>query len=547
MNTPQPTVTDILDSMEGVSSKEKDLLTRAYAFSEKVHSTHTRYSGEPFFAHPATVALYLAEMGMDAHTICAGLLHDSIEDVGVTPEEMIEQFGTETYTLVDGVTKLGKVRFQGTTRHTESLRKLFAATAKDVRVILIKLADRLHNARTLEFVPKHKQTRIALETLEVYAPIADRLGMSIMKKDLEDAAFPFAYPEDFAYISHTFKDKYDDAKDQIEKMETAVRKIMLDGGVKNFRLHSRVKGLYSLFKKFERKGKDVDKIYDLIALRIVVDDLSACYQTLGLIHGNWLPLPGKLKDYIAFPKPNGYQSIHTTVHTRNNSLMEVQIRTEDMHKEAEYGLAAHLSYKDATTRARGKKGGKQGNKARQSDSMKWMRQFFPAGLVDPLQITGVAGTTEPLEYTDAGEEMAPVPYWIRHIAENHTDTGGISRTEAEYTDDLKDDFFSHRIFIFTPKGDVVDLPAGACAIDFAYTIHSDLGEHISGARVNGKMTGINEPLHNGDIVEVLTNKDAKPSKKWLEFVKSSIARKHIRAATYGTEKKERKNTLPKRT
>lgn len=517
------------------------MVGRAYEFSKQVHTGHTRYSGEPFFDHPATVALYLAEMGMDAHTVCAALLHDSIEDVGVTPEQITTQFGEEVYTLVDGVTKLGKVRFQGTTRHTESLRKLFAATAKDVRVILIKLADRLHNARTLEFVPKAKQKRIGLETLEVYAPIADRLGMSIMKKDLEDAAFPFAYPDEFAFITHTFKDKYGDAKEQITRMETEVRKLMLDSGIKNFRLHSRVKGLYSLFKKFERKGKEVEKIYDLIALRIIVSDLASCYQTLGIIHGNWLPLPGKLKDYIAFPKPNGYQSIHTTVHTKQNSLMEVQIRTEDMHKEAEYGLAAHLAYKDATLR---RKGNKQGKKGRQSDSMKWMRQFFPAGLVDPLQLKGKIVASEPAEYAEAGEDSsAPVPYWIRHIAENHSEHGGMSRTEEEYTEDLKDDFFSHRIFIFTPKGDVVDLPAGACAIDFAYAIHSDLGERISGARVNNKMTGIYEPLHNGDIVEVLTSKDAKPSKKWLEFVKSSMARKHIRAATYGVEKKRTEPTL----
>lgn len=540
MKTEAPSKEDIIDAMEKPTAKARDLVSRAYAFSAEVHKDHKRYSGEPYFAHPATVALYLAEMGMDAHTICAGLLHDSIEDVGVTREQIVDQFGEETYTLVDGVTKLGHVRFRGTTRHTESLRKLFAATAKDVRVILIKLADRLHNARTLEFVPKEKQTRIALETLEVYAPIADRLGMSIMKKDLEDAAFPFAYPDNFAFITHTFKEKYAEAEEQIERMEADVREKMQAGGVRHFRLHSRVKGLYSLFRKFERKGKDPENIYDLIALRIIVEDVPACYQTLGIIHGNWLPLPGKLKDYIAFPKPNGYQSIHTTVHTRNNSLMEVQIRTEDMHREAEYGLAAHLSYKDATVRGSGKRPSKKGIKGHKDESLRWMRQFFPAGIVDPQLVNGVA---EPEEYLDAheGDPSAPVPYWIRHIAENHSEHGGHARTEDEYIDDLKNDFFSHRIFIFTPKGDVVDLPVGACAIDFAYAIHSDLGHHISGAKVNGKMTGIEQPLHNGDIVEILTNKDAKPSKKWLEVVKSSMARKHIRSATYATER--RKNAL----
>lgn len=539
MKTVAPPLAELLEAMEHPTAKDKDIVSRAYMFSEKAHAGHVRYSGEPYFAHPATVALYLAEMGMDADTICAGLLHDSIEDVGVTKEQMIAEFGDEVYSLVDGVTKLGKVRFHGTTRHTESLRKLFAATAQDVRVILIKLADRLHNARTLEFVPQEKQQRIALETLEVYAPIADRLGMSVMKKDLEDAAFPFAYPEDFAFISHTFKEKYQEAQDQISKMEADVRKKLDEGGVRHYRLHSRVKGLYSLFRKYERKGRDAEKIYDLIALRVIVDDVPSCYQALGVIHGNWLPLPGKLKDYIAFPKPNGYQSIHTTVHTKHNSLMEVQIRTEEMHREAEYGLAAHLSYKEITVKP--KKGSKAAKKGRQSDSMKWMRQFFPAGLVDPQFLNGMA---EPEEYADEKSDAKnPVPYWIRHIAENHSETGGVSRTEEEYIDDLKNDFFSHRIFIFTPKGDVVDLPIGACAIDFAYAIHSDLGDHISGAKVNGKMTGIEEPLHNGDIVEVLTNKEAKPNKKWLEYVKSSMARKHIRTATYGSEKRGKRSTL----
>jgi GTP pyrophosphokinase len=510
-----PSAEEIIAALEDATEKEKALVRSAYDFSEKVHAGHKRYSGEPFFNHPATVALYLSEMGMDAVTVCAGLLHDSIEDVGVTKEQVTEQFGKDVYTLVDGVTKLGKVRYHGSDRHTESLRKLFAATAQDVRVILIKLADRLHNARTLQYVPKEKQKRIAKETLEVYAPVADRLGMSIMKKDLEDAAFPYAYPDEYKKVYDLFHERYADAKDQLDKMEKSVARILVESGIRNFRMHSRIKGIYSLHKKLERKKWDMTQIHDITALRVLVSDIASCYQVLGIIHGNWRPIPGKMKDYIASPKPNGYQSIHTTVHTGENATIEIQIRTEEMHKASEYGLAAHLSYKEVTTKS-GKKG----------TSVSWMQQFFPRGVHEPSEYES---SLEKKTYSSLA-----IPGWIRAIAESHTTVGDEKHaTNDEYIEDLKNDFFSHRIFLFTPKGDVVDLPIHATPIDFAYAIHSELGDHIAGAKVNGKLVSIEDSLHNGDIVEILTKQEAKPTKKWLDVVKSSMARKFIRLAVYG--------------
>ncbi|MFZ2593351.1 MAG: HD domain-containing protein [Minisyncoccia bacterium] len=505
MKTETPTISEIISYMEYATDTEKAQVEDAYYFSEKVHSGHTRYSGEPYFTHPATVALYLSEMGMDSHTIIAGLLHDSIEDVGVTAEEIQGKYGADVYNMVEGVTKLGHVRYHGVERHAESLRKLFAATAHDVRVILIKLADRLHNARTLQFVPDHKRSRIALETLEVYSPIADRLGMSVMKKDLEDAAFPYAYPDSYTKVRDIFAQKTKESEEKVEKLEKVLAKMLALGGIRKFRTSSRIKGLYSLYLKLKRKEWDVEAIHDIIAIRIIVEDVAACYQALGVVHGTWRPLPGKLKDYVSFPKPNGYQSIHTTVHAGDVGVIEIQIRTEEMHKRAELGLAAHLSYKETSTK-RGKEG----------TSMQWVEQFFPGR----KQLVAT-----PIKPHYKGQS---IPEWIRSIADVHTETH--ESTHDEYIDDLKSDFFTHRIFIFTPKGDVIDLPINATPIDFAYTIHSDVGNHIAGARVNGKLVSIEEPLHNGSIVEIITKESAKPKKKWMEIVKTTMARKHIKTA-----------------
>ncbi|HEV3245066.1 MAG TPA: RelA/SpoT family protein [Candidatus Paceibacterota bacterium] len=498
---PRP-LKDILEAMSSKESPDIQLVSEAYEFSEEAHRPQKRYSGDPYFVHPAEVGFLLAQAGLDAHAIAAGLLHDTIEDAGVKPSTIEERFGKEVLSLVEGVTKLGTLRYRGLERHTESLRKLFAATAKDIRVLIIKLMDRLHNARTLEYVPKpEKRLRIAEETLEIYAPIADRLGMSLTKQDLEDAAFPFAMPKEYEKTREIFKERKSENEKRLEKVEHDLKREFAEAGLLNFRTEARIKGLYSLNRKLERKRWDMSKIYDMRALRVIFPTVADCYSALGVIHAHWRPVPGKIKDYIAFPKPNGYQSIHTTVYTGDGGALEIQLRTESMHREALFGIASHLTYKE---RQGGPSGGRRG-------SLDWVRQFFPR--------------REKNEEVAVGEKGG-VPQWVKDLAHApHAD-----EESEEYLDTLKSDFFSHRVFVFTPKGDVIDLPIEATPIDFAYAVHSDLGNHMTGVRVNGKMVSLETSLRNGDVVQIITKPSAKPSRKWHDIAKTSMAKKHIRAA-----------------
>lgn len=489
---------DILNALIDKTPEGQELVSRAYEFAKEAHKEQKRYSGAPYFVHLSEVGFSLAEIGMDAPTVAAGLLHDSIEDVGVTPEMMREQFGEEILALVEGVTKLGTLRYRGLERHTESLRKLFAATAEDLRVLIIKLMDRLHNAKTLEYVPAPKRKRIALETLEIYAPIADRLGMSVVKTDLEDAAFPYSYPAEYERVSELLKERHQENERRLEKMERALKKELASAGIRAFRTESRKKGAYSLFKKLERKEWDMGKIHDIIALRVIVSTMADCYTIFGLIHAHWRPVTGKIKDYIANPKPNGYQSIHTTVYTGDGGTIEIQVRTEEMHREALFGIASHLGYKDA----RGYVSGKEGS------SVAWVRQFL--------------GTRS--RRTKGTHSITSVPSWVHELAS----VPDVAKDSSEYLEHIKTDFFEHRIFVFTPKGDPIDLPLGASPIDFAYAIHSDIGDHISGAKVNGKLVSLDTALKNGDMVEIVTKESAKPSKKWIDIAKTSMAKKHIR-------------------
>lgn len=503
---PRP-ISDILAAMSSKDSADVSLVTRAYNLSREAHKDQKRFSGDVYFVHPAEVAFYLADIGMDAKTIAAGLLHDVIEDAGVTPTSISEQFGPEVLSLVEGVTKLGALRYRGLERHTESLRKLFAATAQDIRVLIIKLMDRLHNARTLEHVPRiEKRTRIALETLEIYAPIADRLGMSVAKQELEDAAFPWALPKEYEKTREMLKERKNENEKRLEKVEHDLKRELGEAGIRTFRTEARIKGIYSLYRKLERKDWDMTKIYDIIALRVIFPSVADCYTALGIVHAHWRPVPGKIKDYIAFPKPNGYQSIHTTVYTGDGGALEMQLRTEAQHQEALYGIASHLTYKEGQTGA-----GKR-------SSLEWIRQFFPGGNKPEAA---------PLD-TKSG-----VPEWVQELA--HVHPGG--QESDDYMDTLKTDFFSHRVFVFTPKGDVIDLPIAATPIDFAYAVHSDLGNKMSGARVNGKMVSMDTPLRNGDMVEVITKPSAKPSRKWHDIAKTNMAKKHIRAALAQMERK----------
>lgn len=503
VTTPIRPLAEILKEMHSRAASDITLVTKAYEVAQNAHAPQQRFSGEPYFSHPSEVGYSLAVIGMDAPTIAAGLLHDVVEDAGIKEEDMLAQFGPEVLSLVQGVTKLGALRYRGLERHTESLRKLFAATAKDIRVLIIKLMDRLHNATTLEHVPRpEKRERIALETLEIYAPIADRLGMSVVKQELEDAAFPWAYPKEYERVRELLKERGHETERRLEKLERDLKKEFASAGQRVFSTEARVKGIYSLFRKLERKHWDINNIYDILALRVIFPTVADCYSALGIIHSHWRPVPGKIKDYIAFPKPNGYQSIHTTVYTGDGGALEIQIRTEAMHREAKYGIASHLVYKDNQRATPGRRGG-----------LDWIRQFFP--LLRPQ------GTPETPRIVSA-----TVPEWIKELARSH-DSGEESE---EYLDRLKTDFFSHRVFVFTPKSDVIDLPMGATPIDFAYAIHSDVGNATSGARVNGKLVALDTPLRNGDMVEVLTKSSAKPSRKWLDMARTTMAKKHIRAA-----------------
>ena len=499
---------DILTAMKSSSSADVALVSKAYEFAEKAHEGQKRYSGEPYFTHIAEVGYTIADIGMDAQTIAAGLLHDTVEDANVSEETIEQEFGKDVRVLVHGVTKLGALKYRGMERHTESLRKLFAATAEDIRVLIVKLMDRLHNAKTLEHVPAHKRERIALETLEIYAPIADRLGMSVIKTELEDAAFPFAFPDEYEKTLDLLKERKNENETRLEKLEKDAKRELATAGILSFRTEARIKGIFSLYKKLERKDWDITKIYDILALRIIVPTVADCYSALGMVHKHWRPVPGKIKDYIAFPKPNGYQSIHTTVYTGDGGAMEIQIRTEAQHREAQFGIASHLTYKEVQGYVEGTRGG----------GLEWIRQFIPLMRRTPVV------TPEPQERT--------APQWVKELAHAHGD-----HKSEEYLESLKSDFFSHRVFVFTPKADVIDLPLGATPIDFAYAIHSEVANKMSGAKVNGKMVALDTALKNGDIVEIVTKPAGKPTRKWHDMAKTTLARKMIRQALAHPEKR----------
>lgn len=510
------TCDELLAKMNLRGELERDMVSRAYALAEKAHAGHTRYSGEPYLSHVVTVAQMLAEMGMGPRTITAALLHDSIEDTDVTASEIKDQFGEEVLFLVEGVTKLGSVRYYGSDRHNESLRKLFVAVSQDIRVLLIKLIDRLHNMQTLEFVPEKKQERIARETLEIYVPVAHRLGMSRIRKELEDLAFPYVYPEQHTRVLSLIEGRVSKFEEALERERKNLQKRLVESGLKDFSTSCRVKGLYSLFHKLKRKEWNIDQIYDLLAIRVIVPEVEDCYQVLGTIHQIWRPLPSRIKDYISFPKPNGYRSIHTTVTTPNGNILEIQIRTKDMHHLAEFGIAAHIIYKQQNVGKNQPNGGGS-----------WFGNLVPS-LFRPFSWQNHSAL-DSKHIDEDSKELPPhakIPKWINEIGEMYTDT-----TDSNaFMDDMRRDFFMNRIFVFTPNGDVVDLPLGATPIDFAYAIHSEIGNKTAGAKVNNKLVQLDTELRNGDIVEIETSRSAKPTQKWLGFAKTSLARRKIRSA-----------------
>ena len=472
------TIDMILEAVKSYQPNgDTDLIRRAYELADAAHKGQKRVSGEDYIIHPLAVAKILTDLQIDDITISAAILHDVVEDTTHTLDEMRERFGDEVAMLIDGVTKLGRIQYKSKEeQQLESYRKMFLAMAKDIRVIMIKLADRLHNMRTLKYMREDKQKRIARETIEIYAPLANRLGISNVKWELEDLCLRYLDPKAYYDLVESVKQKrqerqafIDEAHEQIvEKLEEAHITAEIQGRAKHF---------YSIYKKMKRDQKDISEIYDLSALRVLVDSVKDCYGVLGIIHAMWKPLPGRFKDYIAMPKSNGYQSLHTTVICRGYPL-EIQIRTFAMHKVSEYGVAAHWKYKEA---------GKSVGATREYDQkMSWLRQMVS----------------------------------LQHELDD----------PREYFEALKVDVFSDEVFVFTPKGDVVDLPKGSIPIDFAYRIHTEVGHHCVGAKVNSKIVQLEYKLKNGDIVSIITNKsNSGPSRDWLNIVASSETRTKIRS------------------
>ncbi len=466
---------ELIGLIPKISHEDKTLIEKAYFFAQRAHEGQKRKSGEPYFIHAVETAKNLATMGMDTKTIAAGLLHDVLEDTNTSEETLKKEFGEEIVTLVNGVTKIGKLRYQGVIRHVESLRKFFLAMTDDTRILIVKLADRLHNVETLKYVKPEKQKRIALETIEIHARLADRIGMGKLKGQLEDAAFPFAYPEDYAKVEKLLAEKSEHNQKELSRVTNVIRKELIDQKIHIVEISPRKKHLYSLWCKLKRYNMDIDKIYDIVALRVIVNTADDCYRVLGIIHNTFKPLPDRIKDYIANPKPNGYRSLHTSVFTGNGAIIEIQIRTPEMHAEAAYGIAAHFIYKEI--------GGVKKKNTYLQKNISWINQLKELQKI----------TTEPIEFTNS----------------------------------LKMDLFKFRIFAFTPKGDVIDLPEDSSAIDFAYAVHTQIGDHAQSAKINGKIAQLFTKLHNHDIVEIKVNKNAHPSSKWLDHTKTTIAKKHI--------------------
>jgi GTP pyrophosphokinase len=476
---------DILEKVSAYhADADLDLIKKAYVFSSKVHQGQIRKSGEPYLVHPLEVAGLLADLKLDEASIVAGLLHDTIEDTLAKPEEIKELFGSEVLDLVEGVTKLGTLQSSQNAsieeKQAENFRKMLVAMAKDIRVILVKLADRTHNMRTLEHMKPESQQRIAQETLDIYAPLANRLGIQWIKIELEDLAFRYLKPGEYSdvekQLEQSHKDRQKFIADVVDLLKTKLKEAGLEAQVEG-----RPKHVYSIWKKMRKNGlSSVTQLHDIVAFRLILKTVPACYEALGLIHSLWKPVPGRFKDYVAIPKPNMYQSLHTTVIGPSGERIEIQMRTEEMHRIAEEGIAAHWAYKE------GSKGGKDEQK------FAWLRQLME---------------------------------WQQDL-----------KDPREFLETVKVDLFQDEVFVFTPKGDVKSLPLGSTPVDFAYTVHSEVGAHCVGAKVNGKIVPLRYKLKNGDSIEILTSPNARPNKDWLSFVKTSRAQAKIRSFIKGQQR-----------
>ena len=483
------TIYDVISKKKEITKRaDTKLIMKAYNLANDKHKNQKRGSGEPYIIHPLNVAYILARIGLDDNTICAALLHDVVEDTDVTNEDLKDIFGTEVAEMAAGVTKLSSIQFATVEeKQVENYRRMFLAMGKDIRVILIKLADRLHNMRTLKYLKRDRQIANAKETLELYAPLANRLGLYSIKAELEDLGFKYMYPEKYYELVESINKKKDERLSFIDKIMDDIR-VQLKKQRVDAEVTGRAKHLYSIYRKMKRDNSTIDQIYDLFAMRIIVNSVKDCYSALGVVHEMYSPMPGRFKDYIAVPKPNMYQSIHTTLLGEKGTPFEVQIRTWDMHKVAEYGIAAHWAYKEANFLGRGKK-----NVVVTEDKLSWLR--------------------ETLE-------------WQKDLQD-----------PEQFLENLKTELFEDEVYVFTPKGLIKVLPKGATPIDFAYSVHAEIGNHMTGCKINSKMMPIITELNSGDIVEIITSENSKgPSMDWLKFVKSTSAKTKIN----GWFKKEKK-------
>jgi guanosine-3',5'-bis(diphosphate) 3'-pyrophosphohydrolase len=474
------TIYDVISKKKEITKRaDTKLIMKAYNLANDKHKNQKRGSGEPYIIHPLNVAYILASIGLDDNTICAALLHDVVEDTDVTNEDLKDIFGTEVAEMVAGVTKLSSIQFATVEeKQVENYRRMFLAMGKDIRVILIKLADRLHNMRTLKYLKRDRQIANAKETLELYAPLANRLGLYSIKAELEDLGFKYMYPEKYYELVESINKKKDERLSFIEKIMDDIR-VQLKKQRVDAEVTGRAKHLYSIYRKMKRDNSTIDQIYDLFAMRIIVNSVKDCYSALGVVHEMYSPMPGRFKDYIAVPKPNMYQSIHTTLLGEKGTPFEVQIRTWDMHRIAEYGIAAHWAYKEANFLGRGKK-----NVVVTEDKLSWLR--------------------ETLE-------------WQKDLQD-----------PEQFLENLKTELFEDEVYVFTPKGLIKVLPKGATPIDFAYSVHAEIGNHMTGCKINSKMMPIITELNSGDIVEIITSENSKgPSMDWLKFVKSTSAKTKI--------------------
>jgi len=468
-----PNVDDLIKIIEEEKlNVDKDLVRKAFKFANEAHKKEMRANGEPYIVHPLATAISLAKYHLDQDTIIAGILHDVPEDTEKTLKDVEENFGKNVAKLVEGITKLGKLKYRGIERYTENLRKMFIAMAADLRVIFIKFADRLHNLKTLDALPKAKRERIALETLEIYAPIANRLGIWQLKGKLEDYSFKHLYPKEYKKLQIAVEEKFSERELLLKEIREKIIKELQQEKIKFLEISGRTKDLWSLYKKMQAHDTQLDRIYDVIALRVVVESVADCYKVLGIIHSKWKPIPKRIKDYIAQPKPNGYQSLHTTVFCDRGKTVEIQIRTEEMHLTSEYGIAAHWHYDE------------QGSIQFEKD----------------------------IE-------------WVKDLTKLQQET----KDNKQYLDSLKIDVFQNRIFVFTPKGDVIDLPEDSTPIDFAYHIHTEIGNKATTARINNQIASLDTHLKSGDMVEIIIDKNRKsPNRDWLKFVKTRAARDRIK-------------------